>query len=330
MSRLMCSRAASWVLYLQASLMGLAFLIAAQVQAATGWHGEVLPDGLSRYATRSVYIHHRDEALMVYVPAGIFLRGTPERRTRALQAQFGDYFSGESPQRPIELSAYYIDRFEVTNRQYARFLQAVRADRHRYCHADEPDHKSHRPTYWRDPRLNGPNYPVTGVDWYDADAYCRWAGKRLPTEAQWEKAARGPNGLEYPWGNTWIAAHSRNAESTFGHPIDSEQQWLRVLGRLDLNALTRMTQPVGSFPEGASPYGAHGMGGNLWEWCLDSYRKGYDPSAPARDPIGPAPSPYKVLRGGAWSSHRGKIRAAYRNYDLLTDRHLEIGFRCVR
>lgn len=308
----------------------LAILMAASAWATIGWHGETLPNGLSKHAERDVYLHHADDAMMVYVPAGAFLRGTPEPRMQALQAQFGDYFSGESPQQSVYLSAYYIDRFEVTNRQYAQFLRAAGTDRHRYCHADEPPHKSHLPTYWRDPRLNGPAHPVTGVDWYDADAYCRWAGKQLPAEAQWEKAARGPDGREYPWGNTWAAAYSRNVESTLGRPIHGERQWLRVLGRLDLDALTQMTQPVGSFPLGVSPYGAHDMGGNLWEWCRDSYRKGYAPSAPVHNPAGPPPSPYKVLRGGAWSSHRGKLRAAYRNYDLLTDRHLEIGFRCVK
>ncbi len=308
----------------------LAVLMATSAWAATGWHGEVLPEGLRKHAAPGVYTHDADDATMVYVSAGAFLRGTPKVRMQALQAQFGDYFSGESPQQSISLSAYYIDRFEVTNRQYARFLRAVRMQRHRHCHADEPPYKPHTPTYWRDARLNGPEHPVTGVDWYDAYAYCRWANKRLPTEAQWEKAARGTHGREYPWGNTWVAAYSRNVESTLGRPIYRERVWLRVLGRLDLNALMHMTRPVGSFPTGVSPYGAHDMGGNVWEWCWDSYRKGYAPEAPTRNPTGPPPSPYKVLRGGAWSSHRGKIRTAYRNYDLLTDRHLEIGFRCVR
>lgn len=304
--------------------------MAVSAWAVTGWHGEILPEGLRKYTEPGVYMHGADETAMVYVPAGTFLRGTPASRTEALQAQFGDYFSGESPQQIVYLSAYYIDRFEVTNRQYARFLRAVDNDQHRYCHADEPPHKPHTPTYWRDPRLNGPNHPVTGVDWYDAYAYCHWADKRLPTEAQWEKAARGPSGREYPWGDVWNATYSRNVESTLGRPIHREQEWLHLLGRLNLNDLAHMKQPVGSFPLGVSPYGAHDMGGNLWEWCRDSYRKDYDPEGQTHDPTGPPASPYKILRGDAWISHRGKIRAAYRNYDLLTDRHLEIGFRCVK
>ncbi len=117
---------------------------------------------------------------------------------------------------------------------------------------------------------------------------------------------------------------------TFGQPILSHTQWLQLLAPLRLEALQQLTTPVGSFPEGVSPYGVYDMGGNLWEWCQDSYQKDYYHSAPSRNPSGPSSSAYKVLRGGCWSSHRGMLRAAYRNYDLATDRHLEVGFRCVR
>ncbi len=272
----------------------------------------------------------KDLAPMVRVPAGYFLRGTPETRARALTAQFGDYFGVETPQRRIYVSAFDIDQFEVTNRQYARFLRAMKTHGRRDAHPDALRGKDYTPTYWRDPRLNGATHPVTGVDWYDADAYCRWAGKRLPTEAQWEKAARGADGRAFPWGNTWVAAYSNNVESTFGQPVLQTQAWLRFLGTLNLDVLQVLTQPVGRFPRGVSPYGVHDMERNVWEWCRDSYHKAYYRSAPSRDPSGPPPSPYKVLRGGGWSSHRAKIRVAYRNYDIATDRHLEIGFRCVR
>ena len=313
-------------------LIALAYCVAFgdPAWADTGWFGERMPETLVTGATHGDYVHGGDDAAMVYVPAGYFLRGTTKARAEALSGQFGDFFMVETPQRSIYLSAYYIDKFEVTNRQYGVFLDALKGGERHSMHPDAPPDKDYTPTYWRDSRLNGPNHPVTAVDWYDAYAYCGWAGKALPTEAQWEKAARGPDGLTYPWGVTWQVAYSNNVEFTFGNPVLSDRQWVLLLGNLDLDGVTVFTQPVGSFPEGASPYGAHDMGGNLWEWARDRYIKDYYQAAPSHDPPGPTDaSPYRVLRGGCWSSHRGKIRAAYRNYDLAADRHLEIGFRCV-
>ena len=300
------------------------------VSADTGWFGERVPDVLSIGAAHGDYVHSADDAPMVYVPAGHFLRGTTKVDAGVWSGQFGDFFEVETPQRSIYLSAYYIDKFEVTNRQYGVFLDAVGRGERGFLHPDTPPDKDHTPTYWRDSRLNGPDHPVTAVDWYDAYAYCRWAGKQLPTEAQWEKAARGPDGLTYPWGNVWQVDYSSNVESTFGNPILDDRQWVLLLGNLDLEAMTGFTHPVGSFPQGVSPYGAHDMGGNLWEWVRDRYVKDYYRTAPSHDPPGPTTdSPYRALRGGCWSSHRAKLRAAYRNYDLAADRHLEIGFRCV-
>ena len=313
-------------------LIALAYCVAFgdPAWADTGWFGERMPETLVTDATHGDYVHSGDDAAMVYVPAGYFLRGTTKVRAEALSGQFGDFFMVETPQRSIYLSAYYIDKFEVTNRQYGVFLDALKRGERHSIHPDAPSDKDYTPTYWRDSRLNGPDHPVTAVDWYDAFAYCRWTGKQLPTEAQWEKAARGPDGLAYPWGDAWQVAYSNNVESMFGNPILDDRQWIRLLGNLDLDALAVFTQPVGSFPEGVSPYGAHDMGGNLWEWARDRYIRDYYRGAPSHDPPGPnGASPYRVLRGGCWSSHRGKIRAAYRNYDLAADRHLEIGFRCV-
>ena len=318
--------------YRIACLGALALCVAfgCRAWAATGWFGERLPEALSTGAAHGEYVHSADGAAMVYVPAGYFLRGTPKAKAAVLSWQFGDFFVVETPQRSIHLSAYYIDKFEVTNRQYGLFLDALTRGTPAALHPDGPPDKDYTPTYWRDSRLNGPDHPVTAVDWYDASAYCRWAGKQLPTEAQWEKAARGPDGLTYPWGHAWRADYSNNVESTFGHPVLGDRQWVLLLGNLDLDAMTGFTRPVGSFPQSVSPYGAHDMGGNLWEWVHDRYVKDYYHVAPSHDPPGPPDaSPYRVLRGGCWSSHRGKIRAAYRNYDLAADRHLEIGFRCV-
>ncbi|HWP49854.1 MAG TPA: formylglycine-generating enzyme family protein [Candidatus Limnocylindrales bacterium] len=298
--------------------------------AETGWYGESLPKGLSKGTVYGEYLHQKDNAIMVYVPAGSFLRGTSQAQVKILQQQFGNHYAVETPQRWIYLSSYYIDKFEVTNQQYARFLKALENEGHRSCHPDEPAQKNHTPTYWQDARLKGADYPVTGVDWYDAYAYCHWAGKHLPTEAQWEKAARGTDGREFPWGDKWEASYSNNAESTFGQTFLSKKQWMDLLSRLHLDELKVLTKPVGSFPQGVSPYGAHDMAGNVWEWCQDSYQKDYYRESPSRDPSGPSPSEYKVLRGGCWDSDRTRVRTAYRNYDILTDRHLEIGFRCAQ
>ena len=298
--------------------------------ADTGWYGERMPEALRLGASHGEYLHDGDGAAMVYVPAGYFLWGTTKAEAEELSASFGDFFGVEMPQRSVYLSAYYVDKFEVTNRQYGAFLDAWKRGDVGTLHPDSSDGKDYTPTYWRDSRLNGPEYPVTAVDWYDAYAYCRWAGKELPTEAQWEKAARGPDGLVYPWGDTWDKRYSNNVELALGEPVVDDRQWLLLLGNLDLDAMSVFTRPVGSFPAGASPYGAHDMGGNLYEWVRDRYVKDYYRKAPSNDPPGPTePSPYRVLRGGCWSSHRAKIRAAYRNYDLAEDRHLEIGFRCV-
>ena len=298
--------------------------------ADTGWHGERMPEALRVGASQGVYLHDGDGAAMVYVPAGYFLRGTTNAEAEELSGPFGDFFGVETPRRSLYLSAYYVDKFEVTNRRYGVFLEAVKRGEVRDLHPSTPPDKNYTPPYWRDSRLNGPEHPVTAVDWYDAYAYCRWAGKELPTEAQWEKAARGRDGLTYPWGDTWEKGFSNNIEVALGDTVVDERHWLLLLGNLDVDALSVLTLPVGSFPAGASPYGAHDMGGNLYEWVRDRYIKDYYRDAPSHDPPGPTePSPYRVLRGGCWSSHRAKIRAAYRNYDEAEDRHLEIGFRCI-
>ena len=239
-----------------------AFMVNAHGPALTetGWHGEPLPEGLSRGMGEGDYIHQKDGSVLVYVPGGYFLRGTSKAQATGLKQQFGDHFSVEIPQRSIYLSPYYIDKFEVTNGQYAQFLKAVRGEGHGYCYPGEPGQKDHTPTYWQDSRLNSPDQPVVGVDWYDAYAYCRWAGKHLPTEAQWEKAARGVDGREFPWGNAWVAEYSNNVESGFGRRILTQKQWLDFLSRLTPDTLKVLTKPVGSFPRG-EPLRSPGYGG---------------------------------------------------------------------
>ena len=176
----------------------------------------------------------QDGAPMVLVPAGEFVMGSENGE------------SYEKPVRRVILDAYYIDAYEVTNALYGKFLQVTR---HR------------EPILWNDAKFNGPNQPVVGVSCDDAEAYCRWAGRRLPTEAEWEKAARGTDGRIYPWGNQWDRTRANTFIGGPGRPT-----------------------PVGSYEADKSPYGAYDMAGNVQEWVADWYEKMTTGLAPAATP----------------------------------------------
>jgi formylglycine-generating enzyme required for sulfatase activity len=264
----------------------------------------------------------QDGAPMVLIEAGPFLRGSPEGQ--------GD--ADEHTQRTITLSAFYIDRYEVTNRQYQAFLKATG---HRI-----PEHCCN-PAYnlWQgtsiDERLL--DHPVVNVDWYDAVAYCTWAGKRLPTEAEWEKAARGTNGREYPWGNEQDRMRANGISYWAGTDIDSPEEakaWLdseqgqTVLAIKGIQGI--LTLPVTALERGATPTGLMHMAGNVWEWTADWYDPTYYEKAEAHDPKGPVAGEFKVHRGGSWLNHRGLLRSAARDGSRPTMRNHGIGFRCAK
>jgi formylglycine-generating enzyme required for sulfatase activity len=167
----------------------------------------------------------------------------------------------EKPQHKVYLDAFWIDRTEVTSAQYKKCVQ---------------DGKCKAPSHANDSSLNGDNQPVVGVDWNDAKTYCEWAGRQLPTEAQWEKAARGTDGRIYPWGNTAPDSNRLNFSSQIGK-----------------------TTEVGKYPAGASYYSAYDMAGNVWEWVADWYDDKYYDSSAAKspNPQGPASGQYRVLQG---------------------------------
>jgi formylglycine-generating enzyme required for sulfatase activity len=213
---------------------------------------------------------------MVFVPAGEFLMGSAEADS--------DADEDEKPQRRVYLDAYWIDKYEVTNEQYGKFLAWIMQSKdYSKCHPDEPANRDHTPGCWTSANLNGPKQPVEGVDWWDAYAYAAWAGKRLPTEAEWEKAARGTGGWKYPWGNEWDGSKCNTSDGGPG-----------------------VTTPVGSYRGNVSPYGCHDMAGNVWEWCADWYDEGYYGTGPVRNPTGPESGSVRVLRGGSWLRTEGR------------------------
>ena len=223
---------------------------------------------------------------MVYVPAGEFIMGGDD---------IGD---DERPQRKVYLGAFYIHKYEVTNAQYEVCVDAGA------CNPPSSNRSYSRDSYYANSAYD--DYPAIYVSWHDADAYCRWAGGRLPTEAEWEKAARGTDGRKYPWGNTWDTSKVNSWE-----------------------ARLRDTTAVGSYPAGASPYGVLDMAGNVGEWCQDWYDAEYYAISPQRDPQGPRSGQYRVVRGGSWEGEGGLVRAANRGRLVPDDRYHFVGFRCV-
>jgi formylglycine-generating enzyme required for sulfatase activity len=211
----------------------------------------------------------------------------------------------------VELSAFLMDLVPVTNARYLRFLDWARRspNPHRFCHPAEPPGKDHRPPFLDDDRFGHPELPVVGVDWFDAFAYAAWAGKRLPSEAQWEKAARGPAGRTFPWGEEAPTAERCHF---FG-------------------AGPGGTSRPSERPRGASPYGILDLAGNVLEWCLDVYDAGFYENAASRgrDPVAKGPGPRRALRGGSWLSVAERCAGSVRDADFPTRRNNHIGFRCV-
>jgi serine/threonine protein kinase len=236
----------------------------------------------------STKLREADGMVMVYVPEGIFTMGSY------------DGYSDKKPVRKIYLDSYWIDKYEVSNAQYAICVKAGKCD--------EPYKSSlyKRDSYYGNPEYD--DYPVVAVSWYQASAYCEWAGGRLATEAEWEKAARGPNGNKYPWGNNDPSCNLANY--SFGWHDDCVGD----------------TSKVGSYPEGASYYGAMDMAGNVFEWVYDWYAP-YD-IYDTNNPTGPTTDQdSRVLRGGSWIEHNICSTSRFRIDPY--ERDDIFGIRCV-
>lgn len=233
---------------------------------------------------------------MVYIPAGKFIMGSDKKDLESEALRFGSkpWYLNERPKREVTLDAFYIDKYEVINREYKQFLDA----------------SSHKPpAYWEAgvyPNEQA-DYPVHSIDWHDAHSYCLSLGKRLPAEAEWEKAARGTDGRSFPWGNDYDPKKA-NGQGAFGGPVK-----------------------VGNYEKGRSPYGLYDMSGNVAEWVADWY-KAYPGSGYEDTDYG---KKFKVIRGGGWggighynlSLYR---RTSYRFYAPPTNDFEDVGFRCVK
>jgi len=224
---------------------------------------------------------------MVLVPRGEFIMGSEDHKD-------------EKPHNVV-LDAYYIDKYEASNKDYKVFMKTT-------GHA--------APAYWDDPRLSDPEQPVVGVNWYDASGFCEWKGKRLPTEAEWERAAKGPDGHgHYPWGHTLD-----ETKANYGQNVGK-------------------TTAVDSYPAGVSGYGAYNMSGNVFEWVSDWYDPSYFNVSPAMNPQGSATGinfanqgPVKVLKGGSWLAPSSSLHSSHRFWNQPENNSygVGLGFRCAQ
>jgi len=264
---------------------------------------------------------------LILIPAGTFTMGaTAEQQEDFIRfpgsAQWIDrtapLVESSGPAHEVNLDSFYIFKFDVTNAQYQAFVRAT-------------GHQNSRNS--NNTRYNGPNQPVTGVTWNDARSFCAWAGAQLPTEAQWEKAARGTEGFIYPWGNVWDATKLRSMDGIAHRVFASIEDWQawRATNQSssEFQAEARPAD-AGSYPKGASPYGVMDMAGNVWEWVADWYDPSYYKNSPNDNPKGPSFGDYRVLRGGAWDTPRIANFTWYRETFMPPSGAGNVtGFRCV-
>lgn len=216
----------------------------------------------------------------------------------------------EEPVHEVFLDSYWIDRYEVTALDYSEFLNAHPDQSMKYFEPG-PAVTIEKSGGRYQPRSGLERYPANRVSWYGADAYCRGQGQRLPTEAEWEKAARGPDQRTFPWGEEY--------------PSNDRVTFRRHFSRVGLRAM----EPVDSMAAGRSPYGVHHLAGNVWEWVADWYEDVYYQDSPAKNPPGPETGTTRVLRGGNWYYKAYYLRTTYRFNEKPGTFNIWQGFRCA-
>ena len=232
------------------------------------------------------------EAGMISIPGGSFLRGRSQALPDDGVKWFPTLLKDDRPVRRIVIDPFYMDKHEVTNRQFGEFISAT----------GRP-----APYYWSDgkPPEGRQSHPVVNINWEEAAAYCEWAGRRLPTEAEWERASRGlREGATYPWGED-----------------EPNKQLARFDGIDGAGTVCQFRK---------NDFGLCDMAGNVWEWCADWYEKDYYPQAPEKNPPGPPQGTYRVLRGGSWADAAKYLTCAHRSFARPDERSPNIGFRCAK
>ncbi|MDI6807890.1 MAG: formylglycine-generating enzyme family protein [Candidatus Eisenbacteria bacterium] len=266
---------------------------------------------------------------MVFVPAGNFTMGSTS----------GSF--DEQPQHTVYLNAFYIDKYEVTNADFEAFINAGGYTVVGFWSPEGWSAKVSggwtQPVYWGQSAYRSgsgyPGFPVIGVSWYEAEAYANFVGKRLPTEAEWEKAARGTDARTYPWGEGIDGTRANYSAS--GDPYESGSAKITPVGFYDgrLNP-----SPPFQTTNSPGPYGAYDQAGNVWEWVRDWYSSTYYSVSPSSNPLGPTTGSYRVFRGGGWLNNTPDLRCARRNnyYPSARNQHVgggyydTFGFRCAR
>jgi len=263
----------------------------------------------------------------VLIPSGNFVMGATDEQKASVYAfggspQWMDFIrplvESSGPAHEVFLHSFYIFRNEVTNREYDEFARAAGHPR------GHPRHAPH-------PGFDRPTQPAVFVTWNDARSYCAWAGARLPTEAEWEKAARGTQGFVYPWGNTWDAEKLQSMDRIARQALPTIEEWESWRKQHLRETPEATTADVGSFPKGASPYGVMDMAGNVWEWVADWFDPNYYANSPRNNPKGPESGDFRVLRGGAWDTPRA-VNFTWLRQTFMppSDARGVTGFRCAR